>query len=88
MRGEMSLVGPRPERSELIATFGNVPHYDLRHLVRPGLTGIAQLTGGYGASVEEKLRCDLLYVGCHSPRLDLMLLARTLLDLLRGFPRG
>ncbi|WP_187645504.1 sugar transferase [Streptomyces sp. TRM49041] len=88
VRGEMSLVGPRPERSELIATFRNVPHYDLRHLVRPGLTGIAQLTGGYGASVEEKLRCDLLYVGCHSPRLDLVLLARTLLDLLRGFPRG
>jgi lipopolysaccharide/colanic/teichoic acid biosynthesis glycosyltransferase len=86
--GQMSLVGPRPERPELIRQFHGVPHYDLRHLVRPGLTGIAQLTGGYGASVEEKLRCDLLYVSCWSLRLDLRLLALTVRDLLRGFPRG
>ncbi|WP_237742632.1 sugar transferase [Actinopolymorpha alba] len=88
LRGDMSLVGPRPERPEFIEHFRRLPHYDLRHLIRPGLTGIAQLTGGYGATVEEKLRCDLLYVSCRSLRLDLRLLALTIRDLLRGFPRG
>ncbi|GAA5198578.1 hypothetical protein GCM10023322_72220 [Rugosimonospora acidiphila] len=89
LRGDMSLVGPRPERPEFIAEFRRaLPHYDLRHLTRPGLTGIAQLTGGYAATVEEKLRCDLLYVNCRSLRLDLSLLAMTMLDALRGFPRG
>ncbi|MBE1612447.1 sugar transferase [Actinopolymorpha pittospori] len=88
LRGDMSLVGPRPERPELIRTFDSIPHYDLRHLIRPGLTGIAQLTGGYGAGVEDKLRCDLLYVACRSLRLDLKLLGLTFRELLRGFPRG
>ncbi|MFI6762315.1 sugar transferase [Micromonospora sp. NPDC050417] len=88
LRGDMSLVGPRPERPEFIADFQRLPHYDLRHLIRPGLTGIAQLTGGYAATVEEKLRCDLLYLNCRSLRLDLMLLLLTVLDLVRGFPRG
>ncbi|MGW5362330.1 sugar transferase [Actinopolymorpha pittospori] len=88
LRGDMSLVGPRPERPELIRTFDAIPHYDLRHLIRPGLTGIAQLTGGYGAGVEDKLRCDLLYVACRSLRLDLKLLGLTFRELLRGFPRG
>ncbi|OWV11527.1 hypothetical protein B5D80_04355 [Micromonospora wenchangensis] len=88
LRGDMSLVGPRPERPEFIAEFRRMPHYDLRHLIRPGLTGIAQLTGGYAATVEDKLRCDLLYLNCRSLRMDLSLLALTLLELLRGFPRG
>ncbi|MER7167434.1 sugar transferase [Micromonospora sp. NPDC000207] len=88
LRGDMSLVGPRPERPEFIAEFRRMPHYDLRHLVRPGLTGIAQLTGGYAATVEDKLRCDLLYLNCRSLRVDLTLLALTVLELLRGFPRG
>ncbi|MEU1752821.1 sugar transferase [Micromonospora matsumotoense] len=88
LRGDMSLVGPRPERPEFIAGFRGMPHYDLRHLIRPGLTGIAQLTGGYAATVEDKLRCDLLYLNCRSLRMDLTLLALTLLELLRGFPRG
>ncbi|WP_428963031.1 sugar transferase [Micromonospora fluostatini] len=88
LRGDMSLVGPRPERPEFIAEFRRMPHYDLRHLVRPGLTGIAQLTGGYAATVEDKLRCDLLYLNCRSLRVDLTLLALTALELLRGFPRG
>ncbi|NLU78546.1 hypothetical protein HCA58_09165 [Micromonospora sp. HNM0581] len=88
VRGDMSLVGPRPERPEFIAEFRRLPHYDLRHLVRPGLTGLAQLTGGYAATVEEKLRCDLLYLNCRSLRIDLTLLALTARELLRGFPRG
>ncbi|MEU6078410.1 sugar transferase [Micromonospora sp. NPDC047074] len=88
LRGDMSLVGPRPERPEFIAEFSRMPHYDMRHLIRPGLTGIAQLTGGYAATVEDKLRCDLLYLNCRSLRVDLTLLALTVLELLRGFPRG
>ncbi|ASW57632.1 hypothetical protein CIK06_12325 [Plantactinospora sp. KBS50] len=88
VRGEMSLVGPRPERPEFITGFRQLPHYDLRHLIRPGLTGLAQLTGGYAATVEEKLRCDLLYLNCRSLRMDLTLLALTALELVRGFPRG
>jgi lipopolysaccharide/colanic/teichoic acid biosynthesis glycosyltransferase len=88
LRGEMSLVGPRPERPEFVTQFRELALYDLRHLIRPGLTGIAQLTGGYAATVEDKLRCDLLYVGGRSLRLDLTLLAQTVFDLLRGFPRG
>ncbi|MFY1615776.1 sugar transferase [Micromonospora sp. WMMD736] len=88
VRGEMSLVGPRPERPEFIAGFERLPHYDLRHLIRPGLTGIAQLTGGYAATVEDKLRCDLLYLNCRSMRVDLALLLLTVVELFRGFPRG
>ncbi|MFK3979298.1 sugar transferase [Micromonospora sp. NPDC050397] len=88
LRGEMSLVGPRPERPEFVADFRRLPHYDLRHRIRPGMTGIAQLTGGYAATVEEKLRCDLLYLNCRSVRLDLTLLTLTVIDLFRGFPRG
>lgn len=88
LRGDMSLVGPRPERPEFVATFRTLPHYELRHRIRPGLTGIAQLTGGYGATVEDKLRCDLLYLHCRSLRLDLLLVALTVVELFRGFPRG
>ncbi|MFB9235610.1 sugar transferase [Plantactinospora siamensis] len=88
LRGEMSLVGPRPERPAFVAEFQRLQHYELRHLIRPGLTGIAQLTGGYAASAEEKLRFDLLYLSYRSLRLDLNLLVLTALDMLRGFPRG
>lgn len=88
LRGEMSLVGPRPERPEFIAGFHRLPHYGTRHLIRPGITGLAQLIGGYSATVEEKLRCDLLYMNCRSMRMDLKLLLLTLLDFARGFPRG
>jgi lipopolysaccharide/colanic/teichoic acid biosynthesis glycosyltransferase len=86
--GQMSLVGPRPERPEFVAELRKLPDYDLRHLIRPGLTGIAQLTGGYAATAEEKLRCDLLYVNGRTLRSDLVLLALTVLELFRGFPRG
>lgn len=88
LRGEMSLVGPRPERPEFVAELRQLPDYDLRHLIQPGITGIAQLTGGYTASAEEKLRCDLFYLHYRSLRSDLMLLLLTLLELVRGFPRG
>ncbi|WFE21870.1 sugar transferase [Solwaraspora sp. WMMD937] len=88
VRGEMSLVGPRPERPEFVGELCRLQHYHLRHLIRPGLTGIAQLTGGYAATAEDKLRCDLLYLHCRSLRLDLGLLLLTIVELCRGFPRG
>jgi lipopolysaccharide/colanic/teichoic acid biosynthesis glycosyltransferase len=86
--GHMSLVGPRPERPEFVAQLGELPNYDQRHCIRPGMTGIAQLTGGYAATAEEKLRCDLLYVNSRSLRADVALLLLTAIELFRGFPRG
>lgn len=88
LRGDMSLVGPRPERPEFAGNLSRLPGYELRHVLRPGITGIAQLTGGYGARVADKLRCDLLYVSCWSWWLDVRLILLTIRELLRGFPRG
>jgi len=81
LRGDMDLVGPRPERPELIATLANaIPFYEVRHLVRPGLTGWAQIGYPYGASVEDarqKLAYDIYYVKHASPLLDLIVLFHT-----------
>jgi exopolysaccharide biosynthesis polyprenyl glycosylphosphotransferase len=82
LRGEMSLVGPRPERPEFISELETaIPFYRARLLVKPGLTGWAQIHFGYGASVEEaaiKLQYDLYYVKHRSLWLDLYILLRTL----------
>ena len=79
--GEMSLVGPRPERPEFIAHLaGNIPYYGLRHGVRPGLTGWAQVRYTYAANVEdhlEKLQYDLFYVKHLSILFDLFILFAT-----------
>jgi len=81
LRGEMSFIGPRPERPEFTATLeASIPFYALRHLVKPGLTGWAQICFPYGASIEEsrqKLEFDLYYIKNHSLALDLMILVRT-----------
>ena len=81
LKGEMSVVGPRPERPQFVDRFrGSVPYYNLRHCVRPGLTGWAQLRFPYGASEEdaaEKLRYDLYYVKLQSLRFDVMILLQT-----------
>jgi sugar transferase (PEP-CTERM system associated) len=80
--GEMSLVGPRPERPEFVATLTEqIPFYGQRHVVRPGLTGWAQVRYAYGASVEdamEKLQYDLFYVKNRSIALDLYIIFETL----------
>ena len=77
-RGEMSVVGPRPERPELTAEFeSRIPGYERRHEVPPGLTGLAQIYGRYHTDPEYKLGYDLQYLVNWSPVLDLEILLRT-----------
>lgn len=82
LKGEMSFVGPRPERPEFVATLRErIPFYEIRHMVRPGLSGWAQINFPYGASVEdalEKLRYDLYYLKHRSFLLDLTIALKTL----------
>jgi exopolysaccharide biosynthesis polyprenyl glycosylphosphotransferase len=81
LRGDMAFVGPRPERPAFVAQLSElIPHYDQRALVKPGITGWAQVNFPYGASVEDarmKLAYDLYYVERRSFLLDLRILART-----------
>lgn len=87
LRGEMSFVGPRPERPFFVEQLSEqVPYYDIRHYVKPGITGWAQVRMDYGASVEEameKLEYDLFYVKNHSLFLDCMVLFETIQVVLR-----
>jgi lipopolysaccharide/colanic/teichoic acid biosynthesis glycosyltransferase len=80
-RGEMSFIGPRPERPELIRQLEEaIPRFSARLLVKPGLTGWAQVRGGYASSIPEmtrKLEYDLYYIKNRSFRLDLQILAST-----------
>jgi sugar transferase (PEP-CTERM system associated) len=88
LKGEMSLVGPRPERPVFVETLRTqVPYYDIRHTVRPGITGWAQVKFRYGASQEDshmKLQYDLFYVKNLSFHFDLTILSRTIRVILLG----
>ncbi len=88
LRGEMSLVGPRPERPEFLAELSqSVPYWTRRHLIKPGLTGWAQVRQGYAAGAGEtatKLSYDLWYLRHRSLTVDLAILLRTLVVVLRG----
>jgi len=81
LRGEMSFVGPRPERPEFVGDLQTkIPYYVHRHRIKPGLTGWAQLCYPYGASLDdarEKLQYDLYYLKNHSVLLDLIILIQT-----------
>jgi sugar transferase (PEP-CTERM system associated) len=81
LKGDMSLVGPRPERPKFVEELsGTIPFYYLRHSVKPGVTGWAQINYGYGSSVEdsvEKLQYDLFYIKNVSWVLDLLVLIQT-----------
>ncbi len=82
LHGEMSLIGPRPERPEFVAELtGRMPFYTLRHLVKPGLTGWAQLHHGYSGTLEENLRkleYDLYYIKNCTPILDITIILKTI----------
>jgi len=88
MRGDMGFVGPRPERPEFVqGLIKNIPYYNERHNVKPGLTGWAQLKYPYGATEAdslEKLKYDLYYIKHRSFMLDLLILVRTVEIVLFG----
>jgi lipopolysaccharide/colanic/teichoic acid biosynthesis glycosyltransferase len=80
----MSIVGPRPERPFFVEQFCNeIPEYNLRHRVKAGLTGLAQIQGKYNTSVQDKLKYDLLYINGYSLALDVKLIMQTLTILLK-----
>jgi sugar transferase (PEP-CTERM system associated) len=87
LRGDMGFVGPRPERPEFVAWLAEeLPFYYLRNLIRPGLTGWAQVRYGYGATLaetREKLEYDLYYVKHMSLGLDLLIMFETIKTILR-----
>ncbi len=88
LRGDLSFIGPRPERPEFVKTLKEkIPHYQMRHLVRPGLTGWAQINQPFGtASIKdstEKLQYDLYYIKNRSLTLDLHILAKTIMIVLK-----
>lgn len=82
MRGDLSIVGPRPEQPRYVRTLSEkIPFYDTRHLIRPGLTGWAQVSYPYGSDeigAREKLQYDLYYLRRQSPWLDVQIIVRTL----------
>lgn len=88
LKGEMSLIGPRPERPEFDAKLKQeIPYYDLRYLVKPGITGWAQVLYPYGASVEdayEKLSYDIYYIKNYSLLLDIAIAFKTVRVVLLG----
>jgi lipopolysaccharide/colanic/teichoic acid biosynthesis glycosyltransferase len=89
LRGDMSLIGPRPEQAQFVEAFAaRIPAYPYRHLVRPGLTGWAQVQQGYAGSEEEtsvKLSYDLYYLEHYSLSLDLLIAYKTVRIVLTGF---
>ena len=88
LKGEMSLVGPRPERPGFVEKYRvEIPHYQLRHGVRPGLTGWAQIETGYASDTQgtvRKLERDLYYVKYRSIALDFFIIYRTVKTIVFG----
>ena len=84
LRGEMSFVGPRPERPKFVKEFlDRVPGYNERHKVKPGITGLAQVKSFYDTTAEKKLKYDLAYIYNYSFSLDLLIMVQTLKTVLR-----
>lgn len=85
IKGDMSLVGPRPERPFFIRQFqSSLPHYTYRMAVKPGITGLAQVMAKYSTTAEDKLRFDLMYIRDYSLALDLKILLQTIRVVLQG----
>jgi len=91
LKGEMSIIGPRPEREVFIKELEKqVPYYRFRHAVKPGITGLAQVSYAYGASVEDaiwKHKYDIYYIKHHTLWLDLVILLKTIRVVLFGLGR-
>ncbi len=84
IKGDMGLVGPRPERPEFVQQFEpRISGYSQRHYVRPGITGFAQIKAKYATDAEDKLRYDLWYIRNYNPLLDIKILLQTVLVVLR-----
>ncbi|MCF2857431.1 sugar transferase [Pseudoalteromonas sp. SMS1] len=88
LRGEMSLVGPRPERDVFVSELEKeIPYYRFRHAVKPGVTGLAQVSYPYGASVEDaiwKHKYDVYYIKHYSLLLDVKIVLKTILTVVLG----
>ncbi|MGN6701584.1 MAG: sugar transferase, partial [Burkholderiaceae bacterium] len=88
LAGDMSFVGPRPERPYFVERLAaEIPYYDVRHSIKPGITGMAQVRYQYGSSVEDavqKMQYDLYYVKNNSLFLDLLILIDTLQVVILG----
>ena len=89
LRGEMSWIGPRPEAEVLSVWYtGDIPFYRYRHVVRPGISGWAQVNQGHVAEVDDihlKLQYDFFYIKYFSPWLDILIVFRTIRTMLTGF---
>ncbi len=89
LKGEMSLIGPRPEQREFVERFDQeIPFYSYRHVVRPGITGWAQVMQGYAASADAtrlKIELDFYYIKHCSLALDVLIVFRTFQTILTGF---
>lgn len=85
IKGEMSFIGPRPERPEFIKEFlKDIPNFNDRLAVRPGITGWAQVNGGYNLTPKKKLGYDIYYIRHESIKLDLLILLKTIKVLWTG----
>jgi exopolysaccharide biosynthesis polyprenyl glycosylphosphotransferase len=85
LRGEMSIIGPRPERPEFIMEFNeSIPGFIERLCVKPGLTGWAQVNGGYDLTPKEKLELDLYYIENRGVKLDIAIVLKTIRVLVTG----
>jgi lipopolysaccharide/colanic/teichoic acid biosynthesis glycosyltransferase len=85
IRGDMSFIGPRPERPVFVTEFcKEIPGYRERFNVKPGVTGLAQVSGGYATTPDRKLKYDLIYMYHQNLAMDLQILAETLRVVLTG----
>ena len=89
LKGDMSLIGPRPEQLSFVEQFNeSIPFYRYRHIVRPGLSGWAQVMQGYASDEDEtrvKLEYDFYYIKNFSLALDLLIILKTIQTILTGF---
>lgn len=85
IKGEMSIVGPRPERPEFFEKIEkNIPHFIYRVRLKPGITGLAQILGKYDTTPEEKIKYDLIYISNWSPFFDFYILLLTIKKIISG----